>query len=454
MKILILGDIILDINYICTTNRQAPEAPIPVYNIKNINYILGGAANIANNLHNLKCDTEIISVIGNDEITNKYYELFKENNIKHTLFIDLERKNTQKHRLFCDNLIKTRFDIEDTHDITIDFSEKIINYIKLEKNNDIDAIIISDYNKGVVTTNLCEKIIEYCNNNNIYTFIDPKNTNVIKYKNCFCFKPNLLEGMQISNNNDILNILDFIKLNINCQNIILTCGKDGLYVNNIENYINYNSDEKVIDVTGAGDIVICVLTFMFIKTKDLILSSKIANFIACKSVRYIGNYKLSINDINDYYELYNNKIIYDYEIDKIKQLSINKNLVFTNGCFDILHSAHIKLLKFAKKQGDILIVGLNSDESIKRLKGDTRPINNLEERMNILSQFDFIDYIIVFNNDTPLDILELLKPNILIKGGDYKKEDIIGSQFVNNILLFDFIKNKSTSLIVDKIKQK
>jgi D-beta-D-heptose 7-phosphate kinase/D-beta-D-heptose 1-phosphate adenosyltransferase len=152
-----------------------------------------------------------------------------------------------------------------------------------------------------------------------------------------------------------------------------------------------------------------------------------------------------------------NKIVYDYESEKIKNiklLNLNKKIVFTNGCFDIIHSAHIKNLLFSKKQGDILVVGINSDESIKRLKGPERPINNIEERTNILSLFDFIDYIIIFNDDTPYNIIELLNPNILVKGSEYKKEDIIGANLVNDVILFDYIQNKSTSLIVNKIKGK
>ena len=128
-------------------------------------------------------------------------------------------------------------------------------------------------------------------------------------------------------------------------------------------------------------------------------------------------------------------------------------VVFTNGCFDILHSAHIKILQFSKKQGDILVVGINSDESIKKLKGPERPINNIEERTNMLSLFDFIDYIIIFNDDTPYSIIEMLKPNIIVKGSDYKKEDVIGGNLVDNVILFDYIQNKSTSLIVNKIKK-
>ena len=143
-------------------------------------------------------------------------------------------------------------------------------------------------------------------------------------------------------------------------------------------------------------------------------------------------------------------IIYDTEIDKLIHFQ-DKNVVFTNGCFDIIHSAHLKLLNFARKQGDTLIVGLNGDESIKRNKGEKRPINDINERIEVLLNLNIIDYIIIFNEDTPYNILKHIRPNIMVKGSDYKKENIIGGEFTNHILLFDYIQNKSTSLVVEKI---
>jgi len=450
-KILVVGDIILDINYICETNRIAPEANIPVYNVLDTTYILGGASNVAKNLNNLNCNVEIISIIGNDIVGEKIISLINECNIKNKLFIDINRKSTQKNRIIINNSIVTRYDIEDTYDVNDTFSDKIIEYIKSQSN--IDAIIISDYDKGVVTRYMCEKIIYYCNNNNIYTFIDPKIKDILKYKGCFCLKPNMNEGTILSGETKINNIIGYIKKKINCENIVLTCGKNGIYTNSEENHIMHDNTIQVLDVTGAGDIVTSVLTYSYLQNKNILFASKVANYIGGKSVQTLGNYNLTLNDIHEYYESisYSNKIIYDSDFDNITNISKKNNVVFTNGCFDILHSAHIKLLKFSKKQGDILVVGLNSDDSIKRLKGTTRPINNIQERSTILAQFDFIDYIIIFEDDTPLNILKLLQPNIMVKGGDYKKEEIIGAEYAKNVILFNFINNKSTSLVIQKI---
>lgn len=456
MNILVIGDIMLDINYISIIERRAPEADIPIHNINNVNYILGGAANVAQNLKYLDVNVELISITGNDYYGGIIKSVLDEKQIRYTIFDEDLRKTTQKHRIFNNNVIAVRYDIEDTQNISTEMSNKILNYVKEKKG--INAIILSDYNKGLLTTHLCKEIIHYANENTIYTFVDPKIQNVEKYQNCFCFKPNLLECKTITedNNNNVKNMLEIIKQKINCKNIIITCGENGIYMNDISNHITHKNKINVIDVTGAGDIVLTILAYIYLLKKDLYLACSIANCIAGKSVQTIGNYNINkaeiVDCLNELLPL--NKIVYDYETNKIQNIKIvnqNKKIVFTNGCFDILHSAHIKILQFSKKQGDILVVGLNSNESIKRLKGEKRPINDIEERTSILSLFDFIDYIIVFNDDTPYKIIDLLRPNIIIKGSDYEKTNVVGANLVDDVILFDYISNKSTSLIINKI---
>lgn len=454
MNIIIVGDVMIDINYLAEVKRFAPEADVPIYNILDVNYILGGSSNVAKNLKNLETNVEILSVIGDDIYGNKIRELFDSNQITHKLIIDKERKTTQKNRIFVNDKLCVRYDIESTNDISYDIEKEIINYI-ITKNN-IDAIIISDYDKGIVTENLAQIIITYSNTKNIPTFVDPKLKNFMKYKGCFLFKPNQNEAETISGEKNIDKILQFIKNKIECNNILLTRGKEGMVLNNIFNKIHHNNIINLNDVTGAGDIVLCVLVFVFLKEKNLLKACKISNYVGGKSVSVIGNYNVTLNDINEYYEFNMdskiNKIIYDYEEEKIQTISNKKNIVFTNGCFDILHSAHIELLKFSKNQGDILVVGLNSDDSIKRLKGETRPINDINERAKILSLFDFIDYIIIFSEDTPLNIIKLLKPEVLVKGSDYNKDNIIGKEYSKKVVLFDFILNKSSSRVINRIK--
>lgn len=456
-KIIIIGDVMLDINHFCNTSRTAPEADIPIYNIYKTDYILGGAANVANNLNILTKNVIIISIIGNDFAGNKINELLDTNKIASKLFIDSSRTTTQKIRLFNNKAIINRHDIENINDIDSYIQNQILEYILSISN--IESIIISDYAKGIITVPICEKIIQYSNNINVPTFVDPKVLNYEKYKNCFCFKPNLLEGSIISGSNNINEVFYSIKSNIFCENIVLTCGKDGIYLNNLDNHFQSSTLDTidVIDVTGCGDIVLCVIVYIYSINRDLFKACKIANCVASKATEVIGNFKINFKIIEDAIQYCNSnndndKIIYDIEIDKIQKLSLKHNLIFTNGCFDIIHSAHIRLLKYAKSLGDILVVGINSDTSIKTIKGKSRPINNENERVQLLNNLDWVDYIIIFNDNTPYNILKYLKPYIIVKGGDYVVDQIIGKEFSEKIVLFNYIENCSTTNIINSVR--
>jgi D-beta-D-heptose 7-phosphate kinase/D-beta-D-heptose 1-phosphate adenosyltransferase len=171
--------------------------------------------------------------------------------------------------------------------------------------------------------------------------------------------------------------------------------------------------------------------------------------VAGKCVGTIGNYTAQKSDLNEFIDV----IIFDDEVEKIKTIgNMKKKIVFTNGCFDVIHSGHIRLLQFSKKQGDILVVGLNTDESITKFKGQSRPINNIEERCELLKNLGFIDYIIIFNDDTPIKILSLLQPDLLVKGGDYTKDNIIGKEYAKDIAIYDYINGLSSTNTILKIK--
>ena len=206
--------------------------------------------------------------------------------------------------------------------------------------------------------------------------------------------------------------------------------------------------EEIIDVTGAGDIVCSVFGVLYSQIDDIELIIKIANHLATISISHLGVYVISDKDILDTYQhIHKTKVIELQYFPKI-----NKKIVFTNGCFDLIHSAHIELFKFCRSLGDIVVVGLNSDESIKRLKGESRPIYKLEDRIKILEAIEYIDYIIPFEEDTPIKLIETIKPDILVKGGDYTKDNIIGKEYVKEIMIFNYIDGKSTTNTICVIK--
>ena len=466
---IVIGDIMLDINYFSTISRNAPEANhIPVHKINNTEYILGGAANVAVNLTRLGANVELISCIGVSGVTSdddvhfkKIKDILNEKNVKFKLFID-RNKNciTTKNRIINNDNICARYDVEDDSDISEDISNEILSYVKSKVN--VTAVLISDYNKGVVTDYLCTEFINYCNAHDIYTFIDPKIKNIYKYKNCFCFKPNMHESIALTKTTDISNMFVEIKKSLNNTHTIITDGENGLYVDNVSNHITHDKKITLVDVTGAGDVVISVLLYCFLTfNKDILTACTIANYIGGKSVRVLGNYKICLKDVEEGYNALilkqqtqeqqtQKKILSDANIEELESFR-NKNVVFTNGCFDIVHSGHLKLLQYCKNKGDIVIVGLNSDQSVKNLKGKSRPINTASERSEFLLSLNMIDYVVIFNDDTPYNIIKMIRPKTLVKGGDYRKETIIGSDIVDNVFIFDYLENKSSSLIINKI---
>lgn len=471
---IVIGDIMLDINYFSTISRNAPEANhIPVHKINNTEYILGGAANVAINLTRLGANVELISCIGVSGVTSdddvhfkKITDNLNENRVKFKFFTDKNKKCiTTKNRIIHNDNICARYDVEDDSDISEDLSNEILSYIKSKIN--VTAILISDYNKGVITDYLCTKVINFCNEGGIYTFIDPKIKNIYKYKNCFCFKPNMHESIALTKTTDISNMFVEIKNSLQNTHTIITDGQNGLYVDNVSNHITHDKKFSLVDVTGAGDVVISVLLYYFLTfNKDILNAAFIANYIGGKSVQVLGNYAICLKDIEEGYSILNLKqqrqeqqtqeqqtqknIFLDTDTEELKSFQ-NKNVVFTNGCFDIVHSGHLKLLNYCRKQGEIFIVGLNSDESIKKLKGDSRPINSISERSEFLLDLNIVDYVVIFNDDTPYNVINMIRPKTLVKGGDYCKESIVGSELVDTVLIYDFIENKSSTRIINKI---
>lgn len=462
MNVVIIGDIMLDINYNGISTRLAPEAPIPIINVNDIVYKFGGGASVANNFVTLGINTFIISVVGNDEYKNILFNKFIENNISiEYLIIDNNRKTTVKNRTFIDNRIVGRFDIETTSYITNVIENKIINYFKhIIANKKISAVVFSDYMKGVLTENVTMNIIKIANENNINIYVDPKDKNFKKYIGVTLIKPNKSEAEIILNtkiNNDDIsleNACTELLEKIKCEIVLLTLSENGLIIktkSGVFKHIFVNNKKSILDVTGAGDTVLSSFIYFYLEGHSLIDSAEFANYCGQIKITHVGTYSITKIDV---FKFKNIKHIQNINLeDYIKILKINNSIVFTNGCFDILHVGHILYLEEAKKLGNILIVGLNSDESIKKIKGNTRPINNIKYRIKQLESLTIVDYIVVFNEDTPLELLKIIKPNVLVKGGDYDIKNIIGKEYANETKILHFEEGISSTHIITMLSQ-
>jgi len=451
MKILVLGGAIVDVNYTCDTTRTAAESPINVYKTENIEYILGGAANVANHLANIGCEVILLSVVGQDANAHALVNLLKDRKIQHKLWVAENRNTTTKTRVFHQKKIVHRHDVESDVDISPAIETQIQEFIRSQEN--LDAVIISDYTRGIMTPGLCKDVFTYCRENNIYTFVDPRPEEMDKYTGCFCFKPNFAEASLMVNHADPERMESDIVNRLSCEHVVITMSDRGILYQN-ETISNEIVTTEVTDVTGAGDIVISVLTYFYLYSRDMKRACCIADTIARKSVTVIGNYLLTPEDIAPWLD--ETPVINGSEdpekIEEIAHRWRRKRVVFTNGCFDILHSAHIKLLHFAKKQGDVLVVGINSDASVASLKGENRPINGLNERCEVLRQLGMVDHIVTFNESTPADLIRRLSPAVLVKGGDYLPDAIPGHEYAEHVVIFDYIHGLSSTHIIERIQ--
>lgn len=482
-SIIVVGDIMLDVNYMGTSTRLAQEACIPVVNVNesNITHALGGASNVYNNLLNMGLNAKLISITGNDHFSNaitmelnkriisykeKYQNCPTINIIKSS-----DRCTTVKHRFYVNNKIVFRYDTENTHDISETLETEIIACFKRACSH-CTYVVISDYNKGLMTPRVVKEIIEHSNKNNIKVFVDPKTKDIQKYSNCFLIKPNKSEGEQICQHEiSMSNLHDSVKQiceRTNSENCLLTLGEDGMVLRSTglsiigspPESVLYQNDKythiktpslNVIDITGAGDVVIAGMVYYYSKTHNLELSADFANYCGQLKVRNFGTYTITPYDILRYNK--HNKLIPANEISTTIKIikDANKKIVFTNGCYDILHYGHLTFLEEAKTLGDILIVALNSDASVKANKGDARPINKLEYRIKQLSAIGCIDFIIVFDEPTPYNLLECIRPNTLVKGGDYIATEVIGKEFADNTTILKYHSGISTTHIINEI---
>lgn len=460
-KILILGDLMVDTYHIGSVRRISPEAPVPVIQVKETYSVLGGAANVARNLITLKNIPHVIGIVGNDINGSIMKQMFDESNIKHTL-INTENPTITKTRIIGNHQQIARIDFEkDKITLTDAEKEKIIETLKKEIPN-TEIVIISDYGKGVCSIEICKKVIELSNKYKKIVIIDPKGNNWEKYSNADIITPNLKElsdiyGQEITNEDQIIyNAAKKISNEYNIKNILVTRSELGMSLISNENCTHIRTEAKeVYDVSGAGDTVVATLSACLAGKLTVINSIKLANKAAGIVVGKIGTSPISYEELQNNFNLKEtSKIINPAEVkDLIKKLrNQNKKIVFTNGCFDILHKGHVYYLQKAKELGDILILGLNSDSSVKRLKGETRPINKEIDRAYVLEALSCIDYIIIFDEDTPYNLIKEVMPDILVKGGDYKIENVVGREFAKEVTLINFQEGYSTTNIINKIQ--
>lgn len=466
-NILTIGDAMLDTYYIGDVKRISPEAPVPIFRKMAEKSVLGGAANVAANLVASGQNVSMMAVVGNDETGKKLKKLFHEQGINIDLILTLNRHTTEKIRFLASNNQQVlRLDVEDTEPISDSECMRLVEELK-QKVSSFDLIILSDYLKGLFTYDFTQAVIYNAKQHNIPVIIDVKDYKSEKYAGATLLKPNLKElrdltGMKADSDEEIIAASEKLRRQRTVDYVLTTCGDRGMVlVGDGAPYFIPAFGKEVFDVTGAGDTSIAYLGACMVNGMSIRESVNIANLAAGIKVSKVGTSNVYWPEIRNCFvnqtKGVDHKIINGSTIEKFRTDHKNHKVVFTNGCFDILHIGHIRYLQEAAKLGEVLIIGLNSDASVKRLKGPERPINNEKERAEMLSALGFVDYVAVFEEDTPLELIKKIEPDILVKGGDYEPDKVVGKKEVEErggkLVLIPFVEGKSTTEIIEKIKK-
>lgn len=462
--ILVVGDLMIDHYIWGKCERVSPEAPVQIVEVKDESNRLGGACNVANNLISLGAKVSMCGVVGSDEMGSWLVgNLHSQGVDVENIFVVDDRPTTQKTRIIVSNQQVLRVDREEKNDIPDEISHDILDFIE-NKISNYDCIILSDYNKGVLNETFTQALIKLARSENKFILCDPKGQDYIKYKGATLLTPNKAEAqiatkIIIDNDEKLTQALTNLKKQCDLSISLITLSEDGIALLDKKGKLLKipTIAKEVYDVTGAGDTVIAALGFGISGGLDIQRACEFANAAAAVVVGKVGSASVTYTEIVRYLHLgitqsSSDKIITQTELFTLLQSLKDKKIVFSNGCFDILHKGHISYLQEAKKLGDILIVGLNSDSSIKRLKGQDRPINSEDDRAFVLAGLECVDFVVVFDEDTPEDLIALIKPDVLVKGKDYEGKNIAGASFAKELKLIDFVADKSTTGIINKIR--
>lgn len=461
-KILVVGDVMLDQYWSGAARRISPEAPVPVVKVNKDEVRAGGAANVAMNIAALGAQVALIGTIGEDAFGEQLTDVVIEAGVK-PCWVASDSGTICKLRVLSHHQQLIRMDFENA--IAAETALEIANQVA-ERIADYDLLVISDYAKGTLQS--VEAIIAHAKQADVPVMVDPKGLDFSRYQGATLIKPNQLEFEQIVGACD-----DAAELVARAENLIRELSLEALLVTRSENgmalvendkkpFLLKSQAQEVFDVTGAGDTVMATLATAFASGLDLKQSVQLANEAASIVVRKVGTSTVTKAELDEQLNAAMRHQGYaSMSVDEVKALveiaqEKGEKVVMTNGCFDLLHSGHVRYLNEAAKQGQRLIVAVNSDDSVKRLKGETRPIVPLESRMELLSALSCVDWVVPFNEDTPENLICYIKPDVLVKGGDYRPEEIAGSKCVwesgGEVAVLSFWEGYSTTKLVEKIQ--
>lgn len=462
-RIVVLGDVMLDRYVYGFVERISPEAPIPVLAVSRTANMPGGAANVARNIAALGGHCTLIGVVGDDEIALELRtQLASASAIEVAFVSDVSRPTSLKTRFVADGQQVMRADSEQTRDISTDISAQLLSRLEAALAN-ADVLILSDYAKGVLSDVVIRRAIEMCRCESRPVIVDPKSDDFSRYRGATVLTPNCAElrracGVPCATDEEIVRGGESLLRNEICEALVVTRGHAGMSVIESNRRVTHlpTMARRVFDVSGAGDTVAAVLGLGIASGASLATSASLANLAAGVVVGKRGTATATAAEVLDA------ALTMESPRHGSKRYRLNDvatrvrewrdrglRIAFTNGCFDLLHPGHISLLEQARRSADRLVVGVNADVSVKRIKGAARPVQSEEARATVLAALSCVDAVVIFSADTPLELIKELKPDVLVKGSDYRIETVIGASEVmsygGRVLLADFLEGHGTT---------
>jgi D-beta-D-heptose 7-phosphate kinase/D-beta-D-heptose 1-phosphate adenosyltransferase len=471
-RVLVVGDLMIDEYLWGEVERISPEAPVQVVSVLRDTTTLGGAGNVVNNLVALGAKVSVASVIGAGESAEGaiLLKLFSELDVDTTgLILEPARPTTKKTRILAGHQHVLRIDRETRQEISDEHVDRIVRFCT-ERIGEFNIVLLSDYGKGLLTETLLRQLIEVANQHDKTIIVDPNGLNFKKYAGATAITPNTKEaslaaGTEIVDEASLMTVGQKLLREIPIQKVLISCGKDGmvLFEHGKSPYKIVAEARQVFDVSGAGDTVLAVLGLGLASGGSFREAATIANVAAGIVVGKVGTATVSRKELERALEFSTRGLaVKQKSLPELASLAERlkaegKTIVLTNGCFDLLHVGHIRLLSESKKLGDVLVVAIDDDKSVKALKGEHRPIIGVRERLQIISALDAVDYVTVFSTEDLDRVIEAVQPDILTKGSNYTAETVLGREIVEGsggqVVLIPITESVSSSRIINQIKQ-
>ncbi len=469
-RLAIIGDLIMDRYMIGDVSRISPEAPIPVLAVKTNELRLGGAGNVAANLVAMEANVEVVGVVGDDGLGRAMREEFEAIGADvDGLVIDAGRPTIEKTRMMSGVQQMLRVDREEATAISSDVEQRVLE-ASLKAVSRCDGIVLSDYGKGLLTDKVLGQVIRAARKRGIPVLVDPKGSDFTRYRGATLITPNHKEaelalGRPIPDLESLPAAADELNEQAELDLIVITLSADGIYFKSREKPLREGRipavARAVYDVTGAGDTVVSQLALYLALRWDIADAVAMANHAAGVVVERLGTHSVTRSELMARLVASlpaTGKVLTDADVAGVMEewRRKGKRVVFTNGCFDVIHAGHVSYLRFARDKGDVLIVGVNSDESVSRLKGPTRPVNCIDDRLQVLAAMEMVDAVVAFGEDTPKNIIERVTPDVLVKGEDWADKGVVGREWVEShggqVVLAPVMAGRSTTSILERAK--